>query len=55
MELENKIGKIIPIEDVMKECVSRGMNEGEVEDVIERLKRSGDIFEPKHGFVGRMP
>jgi replicative DNA helicase Mcm len=55
VELENKIGKIIPIEDVVKECEARGIDRDEVEEVIEKLKRSGDIFEPKHGFIGRMP
>jgi replicative DNA helicase Mcm len=55
IELENKIGKIIPIEDVVKECEAKGIDRDEVEEVIERLKRSGDIFEPKHGFIGRMP
>jgi replicative DNA helicase Mcm len=55
IELENKIGKIIPIEDVVNECVVRGIDRDEVEEVIEKLKRSGDIFEPKHGFIGRMP
>ncbi|MBW2991906.1 minichromosome maintenance protein MCM, partial [Candidatus Woesearchaeota archaeon] len=55
VELENKIGKIIPIDDITKECSNRGIDESEVEEVLEKLKRSGDIFEPKHGFIGRMP
>ena len=55
IELENKIGKIIPIDDVVKECEAHGINQSDVEEVIEKLKRSGDVFEPKHGFIGRMP
>ncbi len=40
-----------PIEDVVQAATEDGMKESEVEDVIERLKRSGDVFEPRRGFV----
>ena len=53
-ELENKLGKAIPIEDVVSEAKSRGMDEDKVEEAMERLKRSGDIFEPRRGFVSRI-
>jgi len=53
-ELENKIGKTIPIEDVIKEGVEQGLSEGEIEDAIEKLKRTGDLFEPKMGFIQRI-
>jgi replicative DNA helicase Mcm len=55
VELENKIGKVIPIDDIVRECSGRGIDKEEVDEIIEKLRRSGDIFEPKHGFVGRMP
>ncbi|MEE9525073.1 MAG: minichromosome maintenance protein MCM [Candidatus Woesearchaeota archaeon] len=51
-ELENKIGKTIPLDDVIKEAEAQGV--GDVDDVIERLKRSGDIFEPKRGFIQKI-
>ncbi len=54
LELENKLGKTVPIEDLIREAVSKGMQETEIEEVIEKLKRSGDIFEPKRGFVQRI-
>lgn len=54
VELENKLGKVIPIEDIIKEAVSRGMDESAAEEAIEKLKRSGDVFEPKHGFLSRI-
>ncbi len=53
-ELENKLGKTIPIDDVIKQAAEKGLAEGEVEEVIERLKRSGDVYEPRHGFLQRL-
>lgn len=53
-ELENKIGKTIPVEDIMREAAARNVDEDDVEEVIDKLKRSGDIFEPKRGFVQRI-
>lgn len=54
IELENKIGKTIPIDDIIKECEARGIDENNVEESLEKLKRSGDVFEPKHGFISRI-
>ncbi|MBI3035163.1 MCM family protein [Candidatus Woesearchaeota archaeon] len=53
-ELESKLGKTIPIEDVVAEAKNRGLDEDNVEEALERLKRSGDIFEPRRGFVSRI-
>ena len=53
-ELETKLGKSIPIEDVVAEAKSRGLDEDKVEEALERLKRSGDVFEPRRGFVSRI-
>ncbi|MBW2963948.1 minichromosome maintenance protein MCM [Candidatus Woesearchaeota archaeon] len=53
-DLENKIGKTIPIEDVVKEAQEKGISADKAEEVIEKLKRSGDIFEPKRGFIQKI-
>ncbi|MEK6857418.1 MAG: hypothetical protein AABX39_02405, partial [Nanoarchaeota archaeon] len=53
-ELEGKLGKIIPLEDVIKSASEKGMDEAEVEEMIQKLKRAGDIYEPKHGFVSKI-
>ncbi|MBI2547964.1 helix-turn-helix domain-containing protein [Candidatus Woesearchaeota archaeon] len=53
-ELENTLGKTIPIEDIVKEAVERGIEEEKVEEAIEQLKRKGDIFEPRKGFLSRI-
>lgn len=53
-ELENKIGKTIPIDDILRDASEKGIDETEVEEVIEKLKRSGDLFEPRRGFIQKM-
>jgi replicative DNA helicase Mcm len=53
-ELETKLGKTIPIEDVVAEAKNRGLDEDKVEEALERLKRSGDVFEPRRGFVSKI-
>ena len=54
-ELEKKLGgKMIPIEDVVMESKEKGIAEDKVNESIEKLKRSGDIYEPRHGFVSRV-
>ncbi|MBI2101599.1 minichromosome maintenance protein MCM [Candidatus Woesearchaeota archaeon] len=53
-ELEAKLGKAIPIDDVVAEAKNRGLDEDKVEEALERLKRSGDVFEPRRGFLSRI-
>lgn len=53
-DLENKIGKTIPVEDIVKEVQEKGVSADKAEEVIEKLKRSGDIFEPKRGFIQKI-
>jgi len=53
-ELEEKIGKTIPIDDVVAAAKERGIEEDKVEEVIEKLKRTGDVFEPKPGLISKL-
>ena len=53
-ELENKLGKTIPIDDIVSEARAKGIDEDKTEEVIEKLKRSGDCFEPRRGFLSRV-
>ncbi len=53
-ELENKIGKTIPIDDIIEESKARGIAEEKVEEVLERLKRVGEVFEPRRGFLSKI-
>ncbi|MFH1376163.1 MAG: LAGLIDADG family homing endonuclease [Candidatus Woesearchaeota archaeon] len=53
--LEAKKGsKNIPIEDILIEALEKGIPEEKVEEAIEKLKRSGDIFSPKIGFIQKI-
>ena len=53
-DLEGQIGKTIPLEDVQRIGQEKGMTTAEIEEIIEKLKRSGDIYEPRYGFVARV-
>ena len=53
IELENKIGKTVPIEDIVRESEEKGIKADKVDEAIEKLKRSGDLFEPRRGFIQR--
>ncbi|MBW3019239.1 minichromosome maintenance protein MCM [Candidatus Woesearchaeota archaeon] len=54
-DLEKATGaKMVPIDDIMKAADEKGMSESEAEEVIQKLKRSGDFFEPKRGFISRI-
>jgi len=52
--LEGKIGKTIPIDNIIEEARSKNISEENIDDAIERLKRSGDLFEPRRGFISRI-
>ncbi len=47
-ELE-KTSKEIPSEKVIENANAHGLSEDKVREAIEKLKRAGDIFEPRHG------
>ena len=51
--LESKIGKLIPIEELEKELEGK-MPKTEVDEALEKLSMSGDIFHPKKDFVQRV-
>jgi replicative DNA helicase Mcm len=53
-ELENQIGRTIPLDDIIKAAEGKGMEESDVEEIIHKLKRAGDLFEPRRGFVSRI-
>jgi len=53
-ELEKTKGKTVAIEDIIKEGELKGQSPESTEEVLEKLKRSGDIFEPKRGFITRI-
>ncbi len=53
-ELEQEVGKAIPIEDVTKAAIKQGITRSEVDELIEKLKKTGDVYEPRLGFLSRI-
>jgi replicative DNA helicase Mcm len=53
-ELEKKLGKTIPIDDIVDEAKQKGIDEDAIEETIQKLKRGGDIFEPRRGFISKI-
>ncbi len=52
--VETRVGKDIPIEDVLEIAQSYNIPEDDTESALEYLRKSGDIFEPKRGFLHKM-
>jgi len=53
-ELEEKIGKTIPMEEIINLAQERGIKEDDVDDSIQKLKRSGDLFEPRRNHISKI-
>lgn len=53
-ELERTLGKTIPVEDIVQKGKEKGVDEDTITKTIEKLKRSGDIYEPKRGFISKI-
>ena len=53
-DLEVKLGKTIAMEELIKAAEEKDIPEGETEEIIQKLKRAGDIFEPRRGFISRI-
>ncbi|MFO7881175.1 MAG: minichromosome maintenance protein MCM [Kosmotogaceae bacterium] len=53
-KLIDKHGSLIPIETIIEKAKKEGISEDKIDDVLEKLNRSGDIFEPKRGFISKI-
>ncbi len=54
-ELEKNLqNKVIPIEEIIRVAQEKGLKEELVLESIEKLKRSGDLFEPRKGHISRI-
>ena len=52
--LEGEFGKVFPINSLMEKAEERNIKTEEVEEIIEKLRRSGDVYEPRRGFLSKM-
>lgn len=50
--LSSEVGKAVPTEDVIAEAEAEGISD--VENIITKLKREGEIFEPKTGHLQKI-
>ena len=53
--LENELNsKLIPLEAVMEAAQQKNVSNEKAEDILVKLRRTGDIFEPKKGFIQKL-
>ncbi len=52
IDLEQRIGKMIPMEEIEKELEGK-MNKEDIEEAMSKLSSSGDIFSPRKGYISR--
>lgn len=52
--LKEKFNNIIPLDDVIEDAKSQGIDEDRAEELIEKMKTKGDLFEPRSGFLSKM-
>ncbi len=50
-ELEGSEGAVL-LEDLLEHLEGEDLDEDEAEEVIKKLKREGELYEPKNGYVG---
>ncbi|MCW1306573.1 MAG: hypothetical protein QXX05_01850, partial [Candidatus Nanoarchaeia archaeon] len=53
--LEAKYGEMISVSEVIEEAKKFGIEEERTEEILNKMKREGEIFEPKPGFIKRLP
>jgi len=53
-ELEARGKKTIPIEDIFAEASEKNLTEPQVEEILEKLKKEGEIYEPKRGWISKL-
>ena len=53
-ELTKKIGKRIPIDDIIMEASEQGITEEQVNEALDLLKRDGTIYQPQPNIIERI-
>ena len=53
-ELEGRLGKTIPLEKLSEAAKEKGISEEDVNDIVEKLKRAGDIFSPRPDIISKL-
>jgi replicative DNA helicase Mcm len=50
-DLTQKVGKAVPVEDILNNAKERGIEQLAALELVEKLKEKGDLYEPKPGFL----
>ena len=53
LKLESRLGKLIPVEELEKE-IDSSMSKEDLEDSLDQLSKSGEIFKPKRGYIQKI-
>lgn len=53
-ELTKKVGKRIPIDDIILEASEQGITEEQVNEALELLKRDGTIYQPQPNIIEKI-
>jgi len=54
-QLEQELStKLIPIEKLIAAAKEKNIDEDKVDETLKKLRRSGDIYEPKRNFIQRL-
>jgi replicative DNA helicase Mcm len=53
-QLESKIGKVIPITDIIKAASDDDIDAAKTEEIIHNLIKTGDLYSPRHGLVQKV-
>ncbi len=53
-EFDSKGKKSITREEILSAAESKNIDKAAVEEVIEKLKKEGEIYEPKYGFISKI-
>jgi DNA replicative helicase MCM subunit Mcm2 (Cdc46/Mcm family) len=54
-ELEEVQGSNIALADLIDAAKGKGIEESKIEEIIEKMKRDGELYEPKQGIIRSMP
>jgi replicative DNA helicase Mcm len=51
---EQTNSKVIPVDSIIEAAQEKNITKEQVEETLEKLRRSGDVFEPKRNFVQKL-
>ena len=54
VNLSESKGKTVAMGDIVEEAKKKEIKENEVYDLLEKLKKEGELYEPKKGFISRI-